>query len=383
MTDRDELSCPACSEMILATAKKCKHCGEWLAGSKPSAYEAQPPVSSLSSSGQSGAPVATEPHSPREGQGDSIVAEGTGLQNVPVTVSVNGFRARLTSGHLVIQGSSVGVLGGNVETFDLRNVRGISTELDEASQSRKMEIVTRLDAAKWALPLLWLAPFATGAWGLIFTKGAIKVLISFLLGVCCVVIGLVATHFNKKQLEALRPMRFRVRLADAVREFALPDDDAQAMKAVHEFVAEVQRKLSDRGRMNTEGTENALLRSRQPAVSSGGDALPVVTEEQRRQLEMQMLEAQKQLEAAQNGDVTSNVLMAVAGVFLLFALASFFSSPSTSGVSYERSQAVEQERTRNLEDARTRARVACGQEAFVGATKAQTERCLDRADRLR
>jgi hypothetical protein len=28
--DREEIACPACGEFILATAKKCKHCGEWL-----------------------------------------------------------------------------------------------------------------------------------------------------------------------------------------------------------------------------------------------------------------------------------------------------------------------------------------------------------------
>jgi len=27
---REEIQCPACSEMILASAKKCKHCGEWI-----------------------------------------------------------------------------------------------------------------------------------------------------------------------------------------------------------------------------------------------------------------------------------------------------------------------------------------------------------------
>lgn len=30
MTDRDEVPCPACAELILAAAKKCRHCGEWL-----------------------------------------------------------------------------------------------------------------------------------------------------------------------------------------------------------------------------------------------------------------------------------------------------------------------------------------------------------------
>jgi hypothetical protein len=34
MTDQPETKdCPFCSEQILATAKKCKHCGEWLDGS--------------------------------------------------------------------------------------------------------------------------------------------------------------------------------------------------------------------------------------------------------------------------------------------------------------------------------------------------------------
>lgn len=31
MNHRDEVQCPACSELILPTAKKCKHCGEWVA----------------------------------------------------------------------------------------------------------------------------------------------------------------------------------------------------------------------------------------------------------------------------------------------------------------------------------------------------------------
>jgi len=33
--NREEKPCPACSEPILATAKKCKHCGEWLEGHRP------------------------------------------------------------------------------------------------------------------------------------------------------------------------------------------------------------------------------------------------------------------------------------------------------------------------------------------------------------
>lgn len=32
-TQEEMISCPACGEQILKTAKKCKHCGEWLDGS--------------------------------------------------------------------------------------------------------------------------------------------------------------------------------------------------------------------------------------------------------------------------------------------------------------------------------------------------------------
>lgn len=31
MSDNSTIQCPACAEEILAQAKKCKHCGEWLA----------------------------------------------------------------------------------------------------------------------------------------------------------------------------------------------------------------------------------------------------------------------------------------------------------------------------------------------------------------
>ena len=31
----DETACPSCGERILAAAKKCKHCGEWISGAPP------------------------------------------------------------------------------------------------------------------------------------------------------------------------------------------------------------------------------------------------------------------------------------------------------------------------------------------------------------
>jgi len=45
VTDRDEVACPACSETILATAKKCRFCGEWRDASNATA-DKRPPKSS-------------------------------------------------------------------------------------------------------------------------------------------------------------------------------------------------------------------------------------------------------------------------------------------------------------------------------------------------
>lgn len=41
MASREETSCPACGEKVLATARKCKHCGEWFA--TPSVRPSPPP----------------------------------------------------------------------------------------------------------------------------------------------------------------------------------------------------------------------------------------------------------------------------------------------------------------------------------------------------
>lgn len=37
VTDREEVQCPACAETILAAAKKCRFCGEWLQARKVNA----------------------------------------------------------------------------------------------------------------------------------------------------------------------------------------------------------------------------------------------------------------------------------------------------------------------------------------------------------
>ncbi len=388
MEVREEVACPACGENILASAKKCKHCGEWVATRTPSAHATRPPASSPNVTGKAVEPETVEALSPRDGRRDDIADRGTGGRStigVPVAVEVNGLTAFLTANFLEIQESSVGALVSNAETYNLGDIRGIGTTLDEATQKKKEQLVTSLGVLKWLVPLYCLIPLGTGALGLVLKKGAVKTLMMFALGAGFPGMGVFGKYYNKKQLEALRPMRLRVRLSGAVREFSLPND-AQSVKAVNDFVADVQRVLLDREQMTNERVKNAPRGSRQPdgvaAVSSDGESPPIMTDEQRRQIEVLMLESQKQLAAAQNGDITSTVLLAIAGVVLLFSLVSVFSSPSTSGASYERSQAEEQERVRNSENARIRARVACGQEAFVGATKAQTERCLDRADRI-
>lgn len=40
VSNGNTMQCPFCSEEILATAKKCKHCGEWLGGPPPRVLQA-------------------------------------------------------------------------------------------------------------------------------------------------------------------------------------------------------------------------------------------------------------------------------------------------------------------------------------------------------
>ncbi len=43
-TQRPLVNCPHCSEKILSTARKCKHCGEWLVEERPAIVEARTPT---------------------------------------------------------------------------------------------------------------------------------------------------------------------------------------------------------------------------------------------------------------------------------------------------------------------------------------------------